>query len=466
MFRDGALQPASDQLDVRNPWTGESVGSVARDTVTQMDEAVRGLRAAWRPLRPEQRAAILGAAAELIRERSGELAELISRESGVCIAETRKETERAAANLVVAATEAERLRGESIPVPGHDRLALTVFEPIGVVAAITPFNRPLNQVVVKVAPAVAAGCAVVLKPSEKTPLTALAFAEIMLAAGFPPENLVVTTGEPGVIGPALAGHPDIDMVTFTGSVSTGVAVSRAAAGKQVLLELGGNDPLIVLPDADLGLAVQLAGQGAFATAGQSCRGIKRVIVVGEVADDLVAGLVEQARRKQAGDPLDPATDVGPLISEEAAVVVERRIADAVAANAKLLHGGDRRGSLITPAVLDHVPADAELVVEETFGPVAPVIRVADTAEAIRVANGTRYGLQAGVVTSNVGEFSKIAAALRVGAVNLNAGPHFDSPHIPFGGVKSSGIGREGIPYSIREMSTIKTVTLPYPLHQG
>lgn len=466
MFRDGALQPSFDQLTVRNPWTGATVGEVARDTVTQLDEAVRGLRAAWRPLRPDRRAAILTAAANLIRERSGELAELISRESGVCIAETRKETERAATNLVVAATETERLRGESIPVPGQDRLALTIFEPIGIVAAITPFNRPLNQVVVKVAPAVAAGCAVVLKPSEKTPLTALAFAEILLEAGFPPENLVVTTGEPGIIGPALASHPDVDMVTFTGSVSTGLAVSRAAAGKKVLLELGGNDPLIVLPDADLGLAVQLAGQGAFATAGQSCRGIKRVIVVGDVADDLVAGLVEQARRKQAGDPLDPATDVGPLISEEAAVTVERRIADAVAANAKLLHGGDRRGSLITPAVLDHVPADAELVVEETFGPVAPVVRVADTAEAIRVANSTRYGLQAGVITSDVGQFTKIAEALRVGAVNLNAGPHFDSPHIPFGGVKSSGIGREGIPYSIREMSTIKTVTLPYPLQQG
>lgn len=466
MFRDGTLQTSSDQLTVRNPWTGETVGEVARDTVTQMDEAVRGLRAAWRPLRPDRRAAILTATANLIRERSAELADLISRESGVCIAETRKETERAATNLVVAATESERLRGESIPVPGQDRLALTLFEPIGIVAAITPFNRPLNQVVVKVAPAVAAGCAVVLKPSEKTPLTALAFAEILLEAGFPAENLVVTTGEPGVIGAALASHPDVDMVTFTGSVSTGVAVSRAAAGKKVLLELGGNDPLIVLPDADLGLAVRLAGQGAFATAGQSCRGIKRVIVVGAVADDLVAGLVEQARRKRAGDPLDPATDIGPLISEDAAVTVQRRIADAVAADAKLLHGGDRRGSLITPAVLDRVPADAELVVEETFGPVAPVIRVADTAEAIRVANGTRYGLQAGVVTSDVGQFTEIAAALRVGAVNLNAGPHFDSPHIPFGGVKSSGVGREGIPYSIREMSIIKTVTLPYPLQQG
>lgn len=463
MFRDGAIQPPADQFPVHNPWTGERVGAVARDAVDQLDAAIRGVRAAWQPLRADRRAQILRGAAELIRQRSEELAQLISRESGVCIAETRRETDRAAANLDVAATETERLRGESIPIPGQDRLALTVFEPVGVVAAITPFNRPLNQVVVKVAPAVAAGCAVVLKPSEQTPLTALAFAEIMLEAGLPPENLVVTTGEPGVIGAALAGHPEIDMVTFTGSVRTGRAVAAAAAGKKVLLELGGNDPLIVAPDADLRLAVQLVAQGAFATAGQSCRGIKRVIAVGEVADDLVAALVEEVRHKRAGDPLDPATEVGPLISAAAASTVERRIADAVAAQAKLMYGGQRSGSLITPAVLDQVPPDAELVVEETFGPVAPVIRVADTAAAISVANSTPYGLQAGVLTSDVAEFAKIAAALRVGAVNLNAGPHFDSPHIPFGGVKASGIGREGIPYSIREMSTIKTVTLPYPV---
>ncbi|AFU02240.1 aldehyde dehydrogenase family protein [Nocardia brasiliensis] len=462
MFRDGAHRSAAEQFPVRNPWTGETVGTVARDSVSDLDAAIRGLRAAWRPLRPDQRATILRTAARLIRARAGDLAPLISRESGVCLAETSRETDRAATNLTVAADEAERLRGESIPVPGHDRLALTMFEPIGLVAAITPFNRPLNQLVVKLAPAVAAGCAMVLKPSEKTPLTALAFAEIMLEAGLPPEHLVVTTGAPGELGPTLAGHPDIDMVTFTGSAHTGRAVSVAAAGKKLLLELGGNDPLIVLPDADLDLAVQLTAQGAFATAGQSCRGIKRVIAVGAVADDLVAGVVEAAQRKRAGDPLDPATEVGPLISMDAADTVARRIAEAVAAHAKLLLGGERRGSLITPAVLDHVPADAELVVEETFGPVAPVIRVADTAEAISVANSTRYGLQAGVVTGDVAAFTTLAAALRVGAVNLNAGPHFDSPHLPFGGVKSSGLGREGIAYSIREMSTVKTVTLPYP----
>lgn len=462
MFRDGALRPAADRFTVRSPWDGESVGSAPADTPQELDEAIRGVRAAWRPSRPRERAGVLRRAAALLIERAAETSTLISRESGVCVAETRREVERAAANLTVAAEEAERLHGESIPVPGQDRLAVTLLEPAGIVAALTPFNRPLNQVVVKVAPAVAAGCAIVLKPSEKTPLTALAFAGLLIEAGLPPGHLVVTTGEPGLIGPALAGHPEVDMVTFTGSVSTGRAVSAAAAGKGLLLELGGNDPLIVLPDADVELAVRLAAEGAFATAGQSCRGVKRVIAVGEVAEPLVAGLVEAAGRKRAGDPLDPATEVGPLISQEAAAEVERRILDAVAAGAKPMCGGNRHGSLLTPAVLDHVAHDAELVMRETFGPVAPVIRVGDVDEAISVANSTRYGLQSGVVTSDVGAFMRIARELRVGAVNLNAGPQFDSPHIPFGGVKDSGVGREGIRYSIREMSVTKTITLPLP----
>jgi acyl-CoA reductase-like NAD-dependent aldehyde dehydrogenase len=462
MFLDGELSSGAGELTVTSPWSGEVVGTVPSDTADQVDAAVRQVRAAWRPLPPDERAAVLTRAAAALEADAGEFATLIARESGVCVRETRREVERAVGNLRVAAVEAERLRGESIPVPGHRRLAVTVHEPVGLVAAVTPYNRPLNQVVVKVAPAVAAGCAIVLKPSEKTPLTALAFARLLLAAGFPAGSLAVVTGPPDPVGPALVGHPEVDMVTFTGSVATGHRVARAAAGRRLLLELGGNDPLIVLPDADLDLAAKLAADGAFATAGQSCRGVKRVIAIGGVADALVPRLVEAARNRRAGDPLDPATDIGPLISTAAAELVERRIEDAVAAGAKRLHGGQLRGALLPPAVLDHVPPGAELVAEETFGPVAPVIRVADIEEALEVANGTRYGLQAGVVTGDLAAFWRIAAGLRVGAVNLGAGPQFDSPHIPFGGVKSSGIGREGVRYAIREMSVLKTITVPYP----
>ncbi|HYN96779.1 MAG TPA: aldehyde dehydrogenase family protein [Pilimelia sp.] len=463
MYLDGALQPAADEIAVRDPWTGETVGLVPRDGAAEVAAAVAATAGRRRTLQPAQRAAILAGAAAALHARAAEFADLITSESGVCRRETAREVARATANLRVAAVEAERLRGESIPIPDQRRLAITVPEPVGVVAAITPFNRPLNQVVVKLAPAIAAGCPVVLKPSEKTPLTALAFAELLTAAGLPKELLAVLTGEPAVIGPALAGHPEIDMVTFTGSVRTGRAVAAAAAGKRLLLELGGNDPLIVLPDADLERAARLAADGAFATAGQSCRGVKRIIVFAQVADAFVELLGTAARAKRCGDPRHPDTDVGPLIDEAAARVVERRVAGAVADGARLLTGGQRDGALVVPTVLDHVPHLAELVREETFGPVAPVLRVRDLDQAVEAANGTAYGLQAGVVTGDSDAFWRLADRLRVGAVNLDEGPQFDSPHIPFGGVKSSGVGREGIRYSIKEMSTTKTITIPYGL---
>jgi aldehyde dehydrogenase (NAD+)/aldehyde dehydrogenase len=218
----------------------------------------------------------------------------------------------------------------------------------------------------------------------------------------------------------------------------------------------------VLDDADLALAARLGAAQAFATAGQSCRGVKRIIAHDAIADELVELLAEETRARRCGDPFDPATDVGPLIDEAAARLVERRCADAVAAGARLVHGGGRDGALHEPTLLDAVPADAELVSEETFGPVAPVIRVTSDDEAIAVANGTDYGLQAGVVTGSADRFMTIAERLRVGAVNLLEGPAFDSPHIPFGGVKRSGIGREGIRFAIREMTTVKTITLPRP----
>jgi putative phosphonoacetaldehyde dehydrogenase len=460
VYTAGVSRPGADTSVITDRWTGAEVGRVTRDTVADVTTAVAEVAASRTPLSSDERVAVLTAAATALEARAAEFSALITAESGVCVRETRREVTRAANNLRVAAVEAERLRGESIPVPGADRLAVTLAEPVGVVAGITPFNRPLNQVVVKVAPAVAAGCALVLKPSERTPLTALAFAELLVEAGYPKQMLAVFTGDPVSIGRTLASHPDVDMVTFTGGVRSGHAVAAAAAGKRQLLELGGNDPLFVLPDADLELAARLAADGAYSTAGQSCRGVKRIIVWDEVADDFLRLLVERTAAKRCGDPHDPETEVGPLISEAAAEDVERRIRAATAAGAKLLFGGDRTGSLVTPAVLDAVPADVELVREETFGPVAPVLRVRDLEEAISVSNGTAYGLQAGVVTNDSAAFWTIARRLRVGAVNLLEGPQFDSPHIPFGGVKNSGVGREGIRYAIREMCSTKTVTLP------
>jgi len=459
---DGATVASAETLEVTSPYDGALVGTVAGDGPEEVDRAVRAVARHGRQLDPEQRAAVLREASRLLALRVDEFATLITRESGVCVRETRKEVARAGANLSVAAEEALRLRGESLDlaVGGKRRVALTLHEPVGVVAAFTPFNRPLNQVVVKVAPAVAAGNAVVLKPSEKTPLTALALVSLLIEAGLPAELIAVVTGRPERIGPTLAGHELVDLVTFTGGTATGQLVARQAAGKKVVLELGGNDPLIVLDDADLDVAVRLAADGAYATAGQSCRGVKRVLVAEPVAAEFAALLATATKTKRYGDPLDPETDVGPLISAQAAEEVSRRCAEAVESGARVLTGGERSGALLAPIALDHVPPDARLVVEETFGPVAPIIRVRDAAHAAEVANSTPYGLQAGVVTGRTEDFLLLAQQLRVGAVNLMEGPTFDSPHLPFGGVKASGIGREGIRYSMREMSTVKTLTMP------
>lgn len=460
MLIDGVVKARGEERPVLDRWTGVRLGSVALDTPADVDLAVRSVAAGRRVLPVARRAEVLARCATLLSDRADEFASRSTAESGVCRKETAREVSRACGNLRVAAAEAERQRGEAFPVPGQSRMAVTVPEPIGVVAAITPFNRPLNQVVVKLAPAVAAGCAAVLKPSEKTPLTGLAFAELLLEAGFPSEMLAVVTGEPQTVGPALAGHPLVDMVTFTGSVAAGRAVASAAAGHKLLLELGGNDPLIVLEDADLDQAARLAADGAFATAGQSCRGVKRVIVADAVADAFVSRLVAAAAAKTCGDPHDPATDVGPLVDEAAATTVLGRVDDAIRSGAVLLLGGTRTANVVRPTVLDRVRADATLVTEETFGPVAPVIRVRDADEAIAVANSTAYGLQAGVLTRDSDVFWRLASQLRVGAVNLGEGPSFDSPHIPFGGVKASGYGREGMRYAIQEMSVIKTITVP------
>lgn len=460
MFLEGVRQSGQNQLTIVDLWTRDVIGQVADDGPAEVHRAVTSVANSRWVLPPAARAEILTKAADAVAAQADRFSALITSESGVCVRETVREVTRAVTNLRIAAVEAERLRGETLLLPSGDRIAMTLLEPVGVVAGITPFNRPLNQVVVKAAPAIAAGCAFVLKPSEKTPLTALAFAEILINAGYPAEMLAVLTGDPARVGGALACHPDVDMVTFTGGVVSGRAVAAAAAGKKQLLELGGNDPLIVLADADLKLAARLAADGAYATAGQSCRGVKRIIVDQQVADDFVELLIEATSHKRYGDPRDPQTDVGPLITEAAAIEVERRIDTAIAAGAKKMYGDARVGGLVPPTVLDHVPAKAELVTQETFGPVAPVLRVSGVDEAIAVANSTAYGLQAGVVTADNDAFWRIAAGLRVGSVNLAEGPQFDSPHIPFGGVKSSGVGREGIPYAIREMTSVKTITVP------
>ena len=463
MFINGRLTATSDRLIIRSPFDGELVGMAAKDKPDDVRHAVDVLATYDGSLSAERRGEILRDAAQKLRSRRHDFARSITRESGICLKDSHREVDRAYTNLVTASEEAKRIRGESLPlqVGGVSRLSLTIHEPVGVVAAITPFNRPLNQVVVKVAPAIAANNAVIVKPSEKTPLTAIALAELLVSVGLPTNMIAVVTGAPDEIGRALVGDARIAMITFTGSVQTGEWIARNAGIRKLLLELGGNDPLIVLDDADPALAAQIAAEGAFGTSGQSCRGVKRILAHRRVADDFAECLVEQTKARRCGDPLDPETDVGTLIDENAAMLVEQRCATAVRAGARLLWAQPRHGALLPPAALDDVPPDTDLVFHETFGPVAPIIRVEDLDDVLSVANATPYGLQAGIVTRDYEAFMYLASRLKVGGVSLMDGPHFDSPHIPFGGVKKSGVGREGIPYAIREMTSVKTLLLPW-----
>ena len=463
MFIDGALRNSESLILVTNPATGARVGSVSSDSRADVERAIASVASYDRGLAAEDRSRILRSAATSLQRRQEEFARLITEESGACIKESRKEVARSYANLLVAAEEAVRIHGEALQITANaeNKMALTVHEPVGVVCAITPFNRPLNQVVVKVAPAIAANNSVIVKPSEKAPLTAILFASLLIECGLPKQMIALVTGEPARVGDALLASQAINMVTFTGSVETGQRIMEKIGLRKVIMELGGNDPLIVLADAPLDRAAAIATAGAFAMAGQSCRGIKRILAVRSIADELAERIVEQAKRIRLGDIFDSQTDIGTLINEDAAKLVERRCVDAIAAGAKLCYGGQRHGAAMTPTVLDHVPPSCELVERETFGPVAPIIRLDSLEEAIEISNSTRYGLQAGIMTRNFENFMTVAKRLRVGAVNLSEGPQFDSPHIPFGGVKCSGIGREGIRYSIREMTTVKTIVVPW-----
>ena len=323
--------------------------------------------------------------------------------------------------------------------------------------AITPFNRPLNQVVVKLAPAIAANNSVILKPSERTPLSAVKFVKCLIQNGLPPRMVSVVTGRPEEIGDVLVTCPEIDMVTFTGSRAVGEHIARKVGMIKTAFELGDSGALVVLKDADLEAALEAAAAGAFGSCGQSCRGVKRILVEEGIADIFVGKLKAAAERIRTGNPWSEDTDIGVLISEDAARTVEGRIQEAVKQGARLVCGGERSGAEVRPAVLDHVDRNSPIVKEETFGPCAPVIRIRDVEDAVECVNGTAYGLQAGIFTNSLKDVLYAASELDVGAVIVNNGPQFDSPAIPFGGVKKSGLGREGAKYAIQEMTRVKTI---------
>jgi aldehyde dehydrogenase (NAD+) len=320
----------------------------------------------------------------------------------------------------------------------------------------------LNQVAHKVAPAVATNNRMVLKPTEKTPLSALALADILYEAGLPPAMFSVVTGDPREVADVLLTHPDVDLVTFTGGVAVGKYIAAKAVYKRQVLELGGNDPIIVMEDADLDEAAALAAAGSYKNSGQRCTAVKRMLVHEKVADEFVERLLVRTRAWSYGDPMDPAVDMGTVIDEAAARGFEARVNEAVGLGAQLLHGNVRRGALYSPTVLDHVAPDMPLVKHETFGPVSPVIRFRDIDEAIRIANSTAYGLSSSVCTNRLDYVTRFVGALHVGTVNVREVPGYRLELTPFGGIKDSGLGyKEGVQEAMKSFTNVKTYSLPW-----
>jgi putative phosphonoacetaldehyde dehydrogenase len=456
-------------IEVRNPYSGEVVGTVPAARPEHVRDAFAKAKAFTPKLTRYERQKILQRTAEILRDRTEEFARLITAESGLCWKDSLYEASRAYDVWSFAAQLTIKDDGEiyacDISPNGKQRKIFTMRTPLqGVISAITPFNHPLNMVSHKLAPAIATNNRTVLKPTELTPLTALALADVLYEAGLPPEMLSVVTGNPSTMGDAMITDPDADLITFTGSVRVGKYIAEKAGYKRIVLELGGNDPLIVMDDADLDKAADLAVQGATKNSGQRCTAVKRILVVESVADAFVEKVLPRAKALKAGDPMDPSTDVGTVINERSARLFEARVNDAVEQGAILLHGNDRQGALYPPTVLDRVPPDAELVREETFGPVIPVIRCPNDIEAvIRISNSTAYGLSSGVCTNRLDYITRFVNGLQVGTVNVWEVPGYRIEMSPFGGIKDSGLGyKEGVVEAMKSFTNVRTYSLPWP----
>jgi putative phosphonoacetaldehyde dehydrogenase len=465
----GKRVEAEQHIDVLNPYDGTVVGTIPAARPEHVREAFAKAKAFKPKLTRYERQKILLRTADLLAARKEEFARIITAESGLCWKDSLYEAGRAYDVYSFAGQLTIKDDGETyacdISPQGKQRKIFTTRYPLGgVISAITPFNHPLNMVSHKLAPAIATNNRVVLKPTELTPLTALALADVLYEAGLPPEMLSVVTGNPSTMGDAMITDPDCDLITFTGSVKVGKYIAEKAGYRRIVLELGGNDPLIVMEDADLDKAAELAVAGATKNSGQRCTAVKRILVVESVADEFSKLVLAKAKKLKAGDPMDPATDVGTVIHEGAAKTFERRVVDAVSKGAVLLHGNDRKGALYPPTVVDKVPHDCELVHEETFGPVIPIIRCPDDiAQVIRISNSTAYGLSSGVCTNRLDYITRFINELDVGTVNVWEVPGYRIEMSPFGGIKDSGLGyKEGVVEAMKSFTNVKTYSLPWP----
>jgi len=463
----GAKVGGARVIEVRHPYTNALAGTVPKASIADIKRALSIAKGYRSTLTRHQRYQILMRAGAIVASRREELARLITLESGLCLKDSQYEVGRASDVLLFAANQSlvddNSVFSCDLTAHGKSRKVYTLREPLlGAITAITPFNHPLNQVIHKVAPSIATNNRMVLKPSEKTPLTAFALADILYEAGLPPEMLSVVTGDPSEIADELLTNPDVDLVTFTGGVPVGKYIAAKAIYKRQILELGGNDPIIVLEDADIEEAATLAASGSYKNSGQRCTAVKRILVQQSVADRFVELLVEKTRAVKYGDPFDPAMDMGTVIDEPSARRFEAAVNDAIARGAKLLVGNIRRGALYSPTVLDHVAPEMTVVREETFGPVSPVMRFDTVEDAIRIANGTAYGLSSSICTNRLDLITLFVTELNVGSVNVREVPGYRLEMTPFGGIKDSGLGyKEGVLEAMRSFCNTKTYSLPW-----
>jgi acyl-CoA reductase-like NAD-dependent aldehyde dehydrogenase len=452
-----------DWLEVRSPYSREIVGRVARGGADETRRAIDAAeRALAEPLPAHKRAEILVKVAGLIGRRHEEVARTISDEAGKPIKAARVEASRAMSTYTFAAVEARKLAGEMVPMDsaqaGEGKLGFTVRKPIGVVGAISPFNFPCNLVAHKIAPALAAGCPVVLKPASQTPLSALFLAELEEEAGLPRGWLSVVVGKASEIGDVLVEDERVKLITFTGSGDVGWKLQERAPRKRIKLELGNSTPVIVAADADVEAAAAKLAANAFSFAGQSCISVQRIYVERSAFDAFVEAFVPKVEALKVGDPSDDETDVGPVIDDDARTRIAAWIEEARTSGAEVLAGGET-GELLKPTVIAHVGDDQKVSCEEVFGPVVIVNQAESVDEAIERANGTRFGLQAGVFTASLDTALRAADGLEFGGVMVNESPTFRSDQMPYGGVKASGNTKEGPAWAVREMTEERLVVI-------
>jgi len=457
-------------INVEYPFTGEVIGTVPAGTAEHARKAL-DIAANYQPkLTRYERQKILQTAAEVLVKRKEEISDIITLELGISKQDSLYEVGRAFDVFSLTAQLCIYDDGEifscDLTPHGKARKIFTIREPLTAISAITPFNHPLNMVAHKIAPSIATNNCTVCKQTELTPLTAMVLADVLYEAGLPPEMFSVVTGWPQDIGSEMIKNPNIDLITFTGSVGVGKLIAEQAGYKRTVLELGGNDPLIVLNDLDgddLKKAVELAVTGATKNSGQRCTAVKRILVQESIADQFVEMALERAKKIKFGDPMNMETDLGTVVNAQAAELFDKRVSMAEEDGAKILYHPGRKGALLPPIVVDNVDPKSELVLEETFGPVIPIIRVPNDDEAVmKISNSTAFGLSSGVCTNNFMRAKKYIQGLNVGTVNIWEVPGYRIEMSPFGGIKDSGLGyKEGVIEAMKSFTNVKTFSLPW-----